>query len=52
MTEIGKLGSTALTGLPVEHQTTLTPSGSNQMETLQVDEQITTIKRHRAAAGG
>jgi len=43
--------STALTGLPVEHQTTLTPSGSNQMETLQVDELITTIKRHRVAAG-
>ena len=44
--------STALIGLPVEHQTTLTPSGSNQMEALQTDEQITpitTIKRHTAA---
>jgi hypothetical protein len=37
---------------PVSKQTTLTPSDSNQMETLQVNEQITpttTIKRHRAA---
>ena len=40
--------------LNIEHQTTLTPSDGNQMETLQVNEQITpitTIKRHGAAAG-
>ena len=46
--------STAVTGLYVEHQTTLTPSGSNQMEALQVDEQITpitTTRRHRVVAG-
>ena len=45
--------STAITGLYVEHQTTLTPSDRNQMETLQTDKQITpitTTKRHRAAA--
>ena len=49
-----RAASTAITGLYVEHQTTLTPSDGNQMETLQTDEQITTIttiKRHRAAAG-
>ena len=49
-----RAASTAITGLSVEHQTTLTPSDRNQTETLQVDEQITpitTIKRHRAAAG-
>ncbi len=49
-----RAASTAIAGLYVEYQSTLTPSGSNQMETLQVDEQITsitTIKRHRAAAG-
>ena len=47
-----RAASTAITGLYVEHQTALTPSGSNQMEALQVDEQITpitTIKRHAAA---
>ena len=46
--------STAITGLYVEHETTLTSSDSNQMEALQTDEQITpitTIKRHGAAAG-
>ena len=46
--------STAITGLYVEHETTLTSSDSDQMEALQTDEQITpitTIKRHRAAAG-
>ena len=46
--------STAITGLYVEHQTTLTSSDSDQMEALQTDEQITpitTIKRHGAAAG-
>ena len=45
--------STAITGLYVEHQTTLTSSDSDQMEALQIDEHITpitTIKR-RAAAG-
>ena len=46
--------STAITGLYVEHETTLTSSDSDQMEALQTDEQITpitTIKRRRAAAG-
>ena len=46
--------STAVTGLSVARQTTLTPSDRNQMETLQVNEQITpitTTRRHRAAAG-
>ena len=49
-----RAASTAITGLYVKHQTTLTSSGSDQMEALQTDEQITpitTIKRHRAAAG-
>ena len=49
-----RAASTAITGLYVEHQTTLTSSDSDQMGTLQTDEQITpitTIKRHRAAAG-
>ena len=49
-----RAASTAITGLYVEHQTTLTSSDSNQMEALQTDEQITpitTIKRRRAAAG-
>ena len=49
-----RAASTAITGLYVEHQTTLTPSDSNQMKTLQVDEQITlltTTRRHRPAAG-
>ena len=49
-----RAASTAITGLYVKHQTTLTPSGSDQMEALQTDQQITpitTIKRHRAAAG-
>ena len=49
-----RAASTAITGLYVEHQTTLTPSDRNQMETLQVNEQITpitTTKPHRAAAG-
>ena len=49
-----RAASTAITGLYVEHQTTLTPSDRNQMETLQTDQQITpitTTKRHRAAAG-
>ncbi|MCB6403098.1 hypothetical protein LI182_10335, partial [Schaalia odontolytica] len=49
-----RAASAAITGLYVEHQTVLTPSGSNQMEALQTDEQITpitTIKRHGAAAG-
>ena len=44
--------STAIAGLYVEHQTVLTPSGSDQMEALQTDEQITpitTIKRRTAA---
>lgn len=45
-----RAASKAITGLYIEHQTTLMPSDSNQMETLQVDEQITPIKRHRAAA--
>lgn len=48
-----RAASTAITGLYVEHQTTLTPSDRNQMETLQTDQQITpitTTKRHRAAA--
>jgi len=47
-----RAASTAITGLYVEHQTTLTPSDSDQMEALQTDEQITpitTIKRHAAA---
>ena len=47
-----RAASTAITGLYVKHQTTLTPSGSDQMEALQTDEQITpitTIKRHTAA---
>ena len=42
--------STAITGLSVERQRTLTPSGSNQMEALHVNEQITpitTTKQHR-----
>ena len=49
-----RAASTAITGLSVEHQTTLTPSHAHQMETCQTDEQITpitTTKRHRAAAG-
>ena len=49
-----RASSTAITGLYVEHQTTLTSSDSDQMEALQTDEQITpitTIKRHGAAAG-
>ena len=49
-----RAASTAITGLYVKHQTTLTSSGSDQMEALQTDEQITpitTIKRHGAAAG-
>ncbi len=49
-----RAASTTITGLYVEHQTALTPSGSNQMEALQVNEQITpitTTKRHRTAAG-
>ena len=49
-----RAASTAITGLSVEHQRTLTPSDRNQMEALHVNEQITpitTIKRHRAAAG-
>ena len=49
-----RAASTAITGLYVEHQTTLTSSDSNQMEALQTDEQITpitTTKRHGAAAG-
>jgi len=40
-----------VTGVYVEHQSALTPSGSNQMDTLQGGGQITpitTIKRHRA----
>ena len=44
--------STAITGLYVEHETTLTSSDSDQMEALLTDEQITpiaTIKRHAAA---
>ncbi len=36
-----RAASAAITGLYVEHQTVLTPSGSNQMEALQTDEQIT-----------
>ena len=47
-----RAASTTITGLYAEHQSALTPSGSNQMEALQVDEQITpttTTKRHRAA---
>ena len=49
-----RAASTAITGLYVEHQTTLTSCDSDQMEALQTDEQITpiiTTKRHRAAAG-
>ena len=49
-----RAASTAITGLYDEHQTTHTSSDSDQMEALQTDEQITpitTIKRHRAAAG-
>ena len=49
-----RAASTAITGLYVEHQSALTPSGSNEMKALQIDEQITpitTTKRHRAAAG-
>ena len=41
-----------VTGLYVEHQSALRPSGSSQMEALQVDERITpitTIKLHRTA---
>ena len=48
-----RTASTAITGLSVEHQTTLTPSEKNQMETLQTNEQMTpttTTKQHRAAA--
>lgn len=51
---ITRAASTAITGLYVEHQTILTPSDSDQMEALHANEQITpitTIKRHRAAAG-
>ena len=47
-----RAASTAITGLYVEHQTTLTSSDSDQMEAHQTDEQImpiTTIKRHGAA---
>ena len=47
-----RAASTAITGLYVERQTALAPSGSNQMEALQTDQQITlitTIKRQRAA---
>ena len=50
-----RAASKVIAGLYVKHQTTLTSSDSDQMEALQVDEQITpitTIKRHRAAAGG
>ena len=49
-----RAASTAITGLYVEHQSIWGASHAHQMEALQVDEQITpitTIKRHRAAAG-
>ena len=36
---------TAIAGPYVKHETTLTPSDSNQMETLQNDVQITPITR-------
>jgi len=47
-----RAASTAIIGLCVEHETTLTSSDSDQMEALQTDEQstpIATIKRHTAA---
>ena len=43
-----------ITGLDIEHQSLWGASHAHQMEALQTDEQITpitTIKRHRAAAG-
>ena len=49
-----RAASTAITGLYVEHQSIWGASHAHQMEALQTDEQITpitTIKRHRAAAG-
>ena len=49
-----RAASTAITGLYVEHQSIWEASHTHQMEALQTDEQITpitTIKRHRAAAG-
>ena len=46
-----RAASKVIAGLYVKHQTTLTSSKSDQMEALQNDEQITPIKRHRAAAG-
>ena len=49
-----RAASTAITGLYVEHQSIWGASYAHQMEALQTDEQITpitTIKRHRAAAG-
>ena len=47
-----RAGGKVIAGLHVENQTTGTSSDSDQMEALQTDEQITTIKRCRAAAGG
>ena len=49
-----RAASTAITGLYVEHQSIWGTSHAHQMEALQTDQQITpitTIKRHRAAAG-
>ena len=44
-----RAASTAITGLYVEHQNIWGASHAHQMEALQTDEQITTIKRHTAA---
>lgn len=49
-----RAASTAITGLYVEHQRIWGANRTHQMEALQTDQQITpitTIKRHRAAAG-
>ena len=49
-----RAASKAITGLYVEHQSIWGANRTHQMEALQTDEQITpitTIKRHRAAAG-
>ena len=46
-----RAASTTITGLYVEHQSIWGASYAHQMEALQTDEQITTIKRRTAAAG-
>ena len=44
-----RAASTAIAGLYVEHQSIWGANRTHQMEALQTDEQITPIKRHRAA---